>query len=179
MTSIKKPTYVILRGGTSGGTGTLSLRIGTWLVDNGYDVIYICQIINDINIVNSMISKGIKVHCLPLRRVLKKISMLYGKETHYVFLTYSLDEYLFVEKMKNGLSNVKSLLYVVSSRGLEKGRHRSLLLRKLIKTLYGSVVSKLDENRNIIYMQESVANITEEYYRMKIKSFQRSFTGCL
>jgi len=163
--------YVILRSGISGGTGTLSIRIGTWLVSKGYEVVYICQEINDANNARTMESKGIKVHCWSLKETINNIYRVYGKNRRYSFLTFSLLEFAFVEKFRKRLIVSRSILYIVHSSGLLIGSGIEFqLAKRLLRDAYGRIIQVLSSNNNIIFMDEKSIETTENYYKIKIQN---------
>ena len=91
----KMTVFVIFRSGISGGTATLSIRIGEWLVNNGYEVLYICQNYNDMNNVKTMKKKGIQVYKWGLKEIVDNLSKKYNG-CEFNVLTYSLNEFLFI-----------------------------------------------------------------------------------
>lgn len=162
-----KPVIIILRSGISGGTGTLSIRIGEWLVDSGYEVIYVCQTINDINNAESMKEKGIIVFRWEINEIAKNIINAYDG-CQFIFLTYSLDEFLFVETLKKKLVIQKNILYVVHTFGLVKGVNYNSKIRKIIKFFYSNVIKRLIYNKSIIFMDNLCIEETEKYYDIRI-----------
>ncbi len=164
-----KTIFVILRSGISGGTATLSIRIGECLIKKGCEVIYICQEYNDLNNVKTMNDKGIKVYRWKLNEIEYNLSVL-CKKCNYRFLTYSLEEFLFVEKLKKRLPIVKNSLYVVQHYALTKGSNENKIIRKSLKFFYRKVIKRLVENNTTIFMDDNSVEVTEKYYGFSIKS---------
>ena len=142
---------VIFRSGISGGTATLSIRIGEWFLEKGYEVLYICQECNDCNNVKIMNNMGIKVHKWQLPEIKKLFKQNYG-DNKFIALTYSLDEFIYVESLRKEINIVKNILYVVSYSGLVKGANYNLIIKYLIKKFYGHLIIKLNNSKCIVYM---------------------------
>jgi len=161
--------YVILRSSTSGGTGTLSIRIGTWLVSKGYGVVYICQEINDVNNVRTMESKGIKVFCWKYNEIAEQLTTIYGRDQRYRFLTYSLEEFVFAERLKSKLEIESNFWYVTSNWGINKREIKNQLAGGIVRRFYGSLIRKLLNNNNILFPTEKTVEMAQDYYRMRIE----------
>lgn len=167
---MKSSVFVILRSGISGGTGTLSIRLGEVLKKNGYEVLYICQEMNDLNNVNSMEEKGVKVHIWELSDICSNLANQYGNKKSFCFLTYSLNEYLFVEKLKERLEINKNILYVVHHYGLIKGANQSTITRKFIKSFYSKLIKEIIDYNSVIFMDDTSIEETEKYYEISINN---------
>lgn len=165
-----KPTFIILRSGMSGGTGTLSIRLGKNLIENGYTVIYIYQEENDLNNARIMEENGIKIYLWELKNIYKKLTEVFGIEQNYYFLTYSLSEFLFVESLKNKLKIEKSTLYIVYNYELNKGMNKNIVIKNIIKKLYYKIITDLLDNNSIIFMDSISIEETEKYYNVNIKN---------
>lgn len=159
---------VIFRSGISGGTATLSIRIGNWLNKNGYDVIYICNKINDYNNFKSMKEKGIEVFVWRQENISSKLKKRYS-DSKFIFLTYSLNEFIFIETLKKDFHILKSLLYVVSERGLVKGYKNKLLFRKIAQLFYGDIIKQLIKDNNVIFVDDLTFQKTCQYYGINFK----------
>lgn len=161
-------TFVIYRLGVSGGTGTLSVRIAKWLAENGFEVIYIYHLLNDISNASSMKANGVKIHCWDPSEMIGKLLALYGEKRSYMFLTYSLQEFSWIEKQRSRIPDSSSILYIVHSFGLIRGRSKPRVLGNLFREAFKRVIKKLDENENLIFMDEQSIETTENYYKIKI-----------
>jgi len=166
-----KEIFVIFRSGISGGTATLSMRIGECLVCKGYEVIYICQIINDENNVRSMEDKGIKVYQWKLKDAGRKLSEYY-RDCKLNVLTYSLNEFIFIESLKNRININKNVLYIVHHYGLVKGKDKKYIFIKSINKFYLKIIETYLNNNNIIFMDQISINETEKFYKFKIHNAQ-------
>jgi len=164
-----KTVFVIFRSGISGGTATLSIRIGEWLVNNGYEVLYIYQNHNDMNNVKTMKEKGIQVYKWGLKEIVNNLSKKYNSYKFNV-LTYSLNEFLFVETLKKRLHIIKSTLYVVSSKGLIKGSKLRSIFRGITLIFYTKIIKELIKNRSVLFMNKVSLDLTEEYFGVTIKN---------
>lgn len=166
---MRKPIYVFFfLPGTGGGTATLSIRIGEYLVKKRYEVLFICQKITDTNSVQTMSDVGIKVYCWEPNKICSNMIKKYGEGKKYVFLVYRLEEYLMVEKFKENLQINKSILYVVHKYGLIKGTNQSLIARKFINRFYSKIIRKMLDHKSIIFMDKTCIEETEKYYGIKI-----------
>lgn len=161
-------TFVIYRLGISGGTGTLSVRIAKWLAGNGFEVIYIYHLLNDISNASGMKANGVKIHCWDPSEMIDKLLALYGEKRSYMFLTYSLQEFSWIEKQRSRMPDSSSILYVVHSFGLIRGRGEPRVLGNLLREAFKSLIKKLDGNENLIFMDEKSIESTESYYKIKI-----------
>lgn len=159
--------FVFLRSGISGGTGTLSIRLSENLIKKGYEVLYICQEINDINNANNLRKIGVEVHKWKQNKVSDKLIQTYGRNRNYIFLTYSLNEFLIVESMKEYINIHKSILYVVHQYGLIKGCGLSNWLKSLLTIFYKKIVIKMLNNESVIFMDDFILSFTEEYYNLE------------
>jgi len=164
-----KTVFVIFRSGISGGTATLSIRIGEWLVNNGYEVLYICQNYNDMNNVRTMKEKGIQVYKWGLKQIVNKLSKKYNS-CNFNVLTYSLNEFLFVETLKERLHITKITLYVVSSNGLIKGSKLHSIFNGITSILYAKIIKELVTNESVIFMNNASLDLTEKYFGLTIKN---------
>lgn len=162
-----KPVFVILKDDILGGTATLSIRIGEYLVSEGYDVLYITQILNDMNNLKAMQEKGIKVFQWELNKISINISQMYNEEK-LVFITYSLNEYFHVEKFKDILNIWKSITYVVHSHGLIRGNMQSTIIKSVAKKLYHKILNKMLSSNSVIFMDKQSIIETEKYYEFNI-----------
>ncbi len=159
---------VIFRSSISGGTATLSIRIGEWFLKNGHEVLYICQEYNDLNNVRIMNELGIKVH----KWELSKIKLLFKQNynyNNYIALTYTLDEFIFVESIMNEINIFKNILYVVSYGGLIKGVSYNNSIKYIIKKFYGNIILKLNNNKCIVYMDKEQYKADRLYYSINNK----------
>lgn len=156
---------VIFRSGISGGTATLSIRIGEWFLENGYEVLYICQECNDCNNVKIMNNMGIKVHKWQLPEIKKLFKQNYG-DNKFIALTYSLDEFIYVESLRKEINIVENILYVVSYSGLVKGANYNSIIKYLIKKFYGHLITKLNNSKCIVYMDTEQYKFDELYYNI-------------
>jgi len=164
-----KTVFVIFRSGISGGTATLSIRIGEWLVNNGYEVLYICQNYNDMNNVKTMKEKGIQVYKWGLKEIVNNLSKKYNS-CKFNVLTYSLNEFLFVETLKERLHIIKSTLYVVSNKGLIKGSKLRSIFRGITLIFYAKIIKELVTNESALFASKVSLDLTEEYFGLTIKN---------
>ena len=171
-----KQTFVICRYDISGGTATLSLRLGEWLVGKGYDVVYICQEFNDVNNVTAMRKKGIRVHRWSTEEVGYNLKDHYGGRT-FCFLTYSLNEFLYVESLKRNVAIRANILYVVHHFGLLKGATQNTVMRHLLKQFYRRVVRKMLENQTVVFMDARTVSETTQYYGCDVVGRQAQVIG--
>lgn len=160
-------TFIFLRTGISGGTGTLSIRLSESLIKKGYEVLYICQEINDINNEDSLKKIGVKVHKWKQNKVPDKLIQTYGRKQKYIFLTYSLNEFLIVESMKEYINIHKSILYVVHQYGLTKGYGLSNWVKPILTRFYKRIVNKILNSESVIFMDDFILSFTKEYYNLE------------
>lgn len=160
--------FIIFRSGISGGTGTLSIRIGEYLLNKGYEVAYICQIINDENNLKIMKDIGIKVYQWDLEDVVHKIVTNF-KNKECIALTYSLNEFLFIESHKKKMNLANNILYVVHHHALIKGKNLNKFLVKGVKVFYCFIIQKFLNSKNIIFMDKESIEQTEKFYNISIR----------
>ena len=164
-----KTVFVIFRSGISGGTATLSIRIGEWLANNGYEVLYICQNYNDMNNVRTMKEKGIQVYKWGLKQIVNKLSKKYNS-CNFNVLTYSLNEFLFIETLKERLRIIKSTLYAVGANGLIKGSKLPSIFRGITSIFYAKIIKELIANESVLFINKASLDLTEKYFRITIKN---------
>ncbi len=163
-----KTKIIIYREDTLGGTGTLSIRMGGYLVSLGYEVIYICHVYNDTNNVDSMLHAGIKVIKCAKDKVKTNLKTLYSNDKFSV-LTYSLNEFLFMESLKGTINIVKNTMYVVGYRELQKGKDFPSILRKITKAFYYKIIKRMFNSDSLVFLDRLTFDIVSNYYNFSIK----------
>lgn len=158
-----KPIYVILCSGTSGGTGTLSIRLGERLVNRGCKVLFICREYTDVNNVQLMENVGIKVSCVQDNEVCSYLLTECGELSNFVFLTYTLEQYLLVERFKTRLNITKNIMYVVHFYGLVMTSSH-WMVRDLRKQFYRKLVKKMLECESVVFMDDQTLEETQKFY---------------
>lgn len=165
------PIYVILYPGTTGGTGTLSIRLGGDLVRRGHQVLFVCRELTDVDNAQLMEKVGIKVICVGNRNICSYLLKEYGRDSSFIFLTYRLNEYFLVERFRRTLDVTKSLLYVVHHYGLIQDSTYSVL-RELRRKFYRGVIAKMLNHQSIIFMDFRSLEETQKYYNIDIEGNQ-------
>lgn len=161
-----RPTIIIYRHDTLGGTGTLSYRLGKWLVQNNYEVIYLCERFNDKNNVDDMIDVGIKVRRLQYKDIVIKLNNEFGNRS-YIVLSYSMYEFLRIELLKKKLNIVRNIVYIVGYRELMKGLYSNFIIKNVIRFFYKKIIEKILQNNQLIFMEEHSIKLAIEYYNLK------------
>lgn len=168
--------YVIAREGVSGGTGTLSFRILSYLHKQGYHCAYLCCENNE-PITFQLIEKVVDEIVLGEdKSYLSQFEIISDKYDAYVFLTYSITEYLAIDLIRRKYpSIVRSFLYVVhylafsnaytDGATLLKNRFRKYFLR----FKYRHLLKSLLRNNTIIFMDEASVSETSKSLNIKIK----------
>ena len=145
---------IIVREGISGGTASLSFRLLMALRDNGYNCMYFCRQINDENNYKLFKNNGIPVECIDDYSYKKHFDKRCDNSFIYKFVTYSIDEYLIVERLKNKYSNIESCLYYVVHH-FAFGSADSLWYNRLMSIVrYRHVVRRIYSNRSILFMSD-------------------------
>ncbi|WP_313163899.1 hypothetical protein [Sedimentibacter sp.] len=167
-----KDTFVFLRTGVSGGTGTLSIRLSESLIKKGYEVLYICQEINDINNAENLKKLGVKIHKWKESKISNNLIQIYGSRKRYIFMTYSLNEFLLVESMKKYIHINNSILYVVHQYGLTKGYGVSNWLKPMLAIFYKRLVKKILNSERVIFMDDFIPSFTKKYYNLECNNMR-------
>lgn len=164
-----KPVFVTLKDDILGGTATLSIRIGEYLVKNGYEVIYVTQVFNDVNNLKLMNEKGIIVYKWDIRNIYFNLFQRYNNRT-LIFLTYTLHEFLFIENLRNFLNIKKNILYVVQIYGLILAINQNIITKAIAKRTFFPIIKKMLNNDNVIFMDKQSIIQTEKYYGFDIEN---------
>lgn len=174
-----KKLFVFLVGGSAGGTATLSLRMGRWLIRHEWDVVYICPKYTDENNIALMKEIGIKTHKWQIKEMVKNFMKEYDHFSEFYFVSYVVDLFLISDSIKKLLNKkTNCYLYVVLDRTLVKGQYinEGNKLKKYIlyfaNTVNLNYVTKLYKNNNIIFMDESCVSMTEKYYRIQFEDIE-------
>lgn len=163
--------YVIIAQGSSGGTATLSIRISQKLINKNQEVVYICEEISDINSAMELKKIGVTLLEIEKNQISIELFDLYGFDAEYVFLSYTLDEYLFAEKLKRKLNIKQNILYIVHKYELTKGKRFNRFLNYIIKKIYKPVIKNIVENGDVFYMDAEYINELNDFYNFKSKNF--------
>ena len=151
-----RPCIVIVREGISGGTASLSFRIIMALREKGFDCMYFCRQINDESNYNLFTGNGIDVECIDDYSYSKHLLKRCKDGIRYKFLTYSIEENLVVEKLRDKYCNynIESCLYYVVHH-YAFGKKGCSLLEKLISIIkYRILIKLLFSARSILFMSE-------------------------
>lgn len=165
--SFVKKVFVFLYPGTSGGAGTLSIRLGKFLVNLGYEVIYICEEVTDDYNMKIMKENGIKVLELRKKDIIQGLCR-HTNNFNLTFLTYRLDEFLFVETLKRQLTIDNNFLYTISNNGLIKGENYNKAIQIITKSFIKSIIKKADLNNSIIYPANQTIELMQNYYNLEL-----------
>lgn len=162
-----KPTIIIYRHDTLGGTGTLSYRLGKWFIENNYEVIYLCEVFNDMNNVNDMLNVGVKVRKWKYKDIISNLNSEFGKK-EYIVLSYSMYEFLRIEMLRKKIRIVKNLIYIVGSNELIKGSNSNIIIKTVAKKFYKNIIEELLQNNQMIFMQKYSFILAKEYYGLEV-----------
>jgi hypothetical protein len=158
---------IIYRSGISGGTATLSFRLGKELVNRGYNVFYILERNNDISNYNLFVKHGIKVFFR--KDFIKNHLDLVKGETNLIALTFTPKEQCFIRCKLKSL-NIKVFCYCISN-GIS-GEPMNTLDRM---NLLGKLITKLffkDSYKKgyIFFTSENSENRYLNFYKAKKNS---------
>lgn len=157
-----RPIYVIFNPHTTGGAGTLSMRLGKWLTTNGYETVFICNEITDSNNYADIENSGIRAYCWEKSKISGKLLEKYMDGEKFVFLTYNLSAFIFVERLRKHLDIEHSLLYNISNTAMKYGKSN------IFKLFFKKIFLKLDENNSLIYPSNKPIEINEKFYKISI-----------
>lgn len=161
--------FIIYYPDTTGGTATLTIRLGKQLIKHGYRVILICNRITDKNNEILMGEIGIEVYCWDYKEAYNNFLKMSNDQIHYIFLTYRLDDYLLIEKIKSKFKMAESILYIVHFHGLIKAINQNVITRLFAKKFYLPIIKKILNNNSVIFMDDNSITETEKYYNINIK----------
>lgn len=161
-----KRVYVILSPGSAGGTGTLSIRVSTELVNRNQDVVYICQEFTDLNNIKVLRTLGVKVLRLEKKHICNNLVELYGDNADFIFLSYTLNEYLFIDKNKSKIKIHKNVLYIVHKNELTKGMKLNVALKTGVTFIYKPIIKNLVLSNDVIFMDDFCVPEINRYYNL-------------
>ena len=168
--------YVIARSGVSGGTGTLSYRLLSYLHDNNYKCAYLCCENNapqQLSLIQSVVDDIVIDKDSSYQT---QYSLIENKYDNFVFLTYSVDEYLFINRIRRRTPKiVRSFLYVVhycafsvpDTLNLHPLKRR--VLKFFVKLKYRRLVKSLVLNNSILFMDDPTVQETSRSLNIYIK----------
>ena len=161
--------------GISGGTATLSYRIGKTYQEDGFDIFYIYNIDNSPENKQLMIKDGFHLKKASLRDW-KKLSLHYAEEYGEIILyTYTLRYMTVVDSVRKELctksKKVSGYLYVVLNECLISGYHlknNHAISYRIINVLNKPYIMSLYKHNKIIFMDEGCISTTENELKTKL-----------
>ena len=165
--------YVIAREGVSGGTGTLSLRLLNELHLKGEHCAYFCCINNNPEMMNQLQRCVDNLVCNPDRSYKMHFQILADDYDSFVFLTYSLNEYLEIDKIRRECNKIKRVIYYVVHGYAFKviGTENQSTLKKWARHFLNIIsrrqlVKELIKNKSIVFMD--VLSVEETSRSLKL-----------
>lgn len=158
--------YVIARYGVSGGTGTLSLRLLRELKVNKFNCAYFCCENNDDNTYHLIKEQTDYFYCHNDISYEKHFRQLESKFKQIIVLTYSIEEYIAISRIrKKNKSIVRVLYYDVHSLAfnvVRKNENITLYLFRYFLNLlkYRTLIKSLYKNKSILFMDTMSVNNT-------------------
>lgn len=156
---MKKACFFFVKGIT-GGTATLSYRLGLSLIIKGYDVYYIKELDNNAKNETLMVDNGIHVITEPEQSWYIRACQLVQEYEEVILLTYVYNYFHILEKLKYRYRNKRISTFVYSALPdcLIVGyrwKHKYPTVYKLLNTLSKSYVKELCNNRQVLFQEEA------------------------
>lgn len=151
--------FVVFRSGMSGGTATLSYRIGIKFIECGYKVLYVYESINDKDNYALFLKSGFEViHKSNIKKHLDDDDVL-------LCLTYTLQEHVKLAQYLSNHSKKVIFLYPVSN-GISGSEPSKLeKIRFLGKTITRKYFKSLEDKNLVFYPADSTATRYLQYYK--------------
>ena len=173
--SKNKICYVIARQGVSGGTGSLSLRLFSYLHENGFPCAYFCCENNDNNTFSLIQNQVDYIICINDPTYTSHFYHINNLYEDFVFLTYSLDEYLAIDTLRDKYTCIsRNIYYVVHALAFSsrEDKHHPIFSRT-IKSLfylikYRQIIKNMINNNSILFMDNYSVQNTSKSLHLKI-----------
>lgn len=167
--------YAIARSGVSGGTGTLSLRLIRELHQKGYYCAYLCCENNAADTMKQMEAVADEVVCCFDSSYKKQFESIKNRYEQFVILTYSVDEYLSIDKLRIFYPQIKRvILYVVHGYAFSlpnlknMSKHKRCIKLLALRIMKRPLVKALLRKNSIIFMDEISIQTTSKTLSLKI-----------
>lgn len=166
--------------GISGGTATLSYRIGQKFKDEGFDVIYIYDILNDTNNEKMFAEAG-----FTLLRVCEnkwKSTIIHNCENYEnaILITYTIDNFVLIDRIVVKNVNIHKYLYVVSTasiiRGASKGRISRIdnVICKLLNYLDRKYINSIYINKQLLFMDDVTIKVARQNLMLPFEDAEKN-----
>lgn len=167
--------YVIAREGASGGTGSLSYRIFSFLHSKGHACAYLYCENNSPQTVTLLESVTDELILNQDYSFQTQFETIKDKYESFVFLTYSISEFLAIDKLRRTYPSItRSILYIVHAFAfsippeLDLSTSKKYLLRIYLKIRYRSLAKSLVKNGSILFMDVQSVQETERSLKLNI-----------
>lgn len=146
--------------GISGGTATLSYRIGQKFQNEGYDVYYIYELANDTNNEKMLIGDRFKLIRTNERKWKKTIIDTCKKYKNAILITYTIDYFTLIDTINIDDVNIHKYLYVVSTASIVRGASKKglsnveELICRFSNNLNRRYIENLYINRQLMFMDD-------------------------
>ncbi len=175
-----KKCIVFIVHGISGGTATLSLRVGKKLLDNGYDVYYLKHSSNSAINENLFAKSGICVITDDYKNWISKLVEISKSYSNCILMTYSFEllQYVIpvVKKCKKSGTNVSYYLYAVISECMVRGnsiRTKHPVISRALNILDIPLIKKIYEQKRLIIHDENCVKTTEDALGIKLVEIEK------
>lgn len=168
--------YLIARYGISGGTGTLSLRVLKELKENNYNCAYFLCENNDDSTYRLMKEYVEILYCYDDISYKKHFLQLDRRYKQIIVLTYSIDEYIAISKIRETDKRIVRVLYYdvhcYAFNVLRKDKNLFLYLSYFIVNLlkYRALIKNLYRNKSILFMDTMSVNNTARGLWLKFEN---------
>lgn len=171
----KECCFIIARKGVSGGTGTLSLRIFEEIHKRGFNCVYFCNCNNAPSTYALIKDNTNTIVCESDVTYQQHFEKIKKKYKFFIFLTYSISEYMAINKLRDKNKSIKRVIYYVVhgyafslSPFVHVSRWRRMLFSFYNYVKNRRIVKELIANNSIIFMDETSVVETGKALRLKI-----------
>ncbi len=169
MENMRKKACVFLVHGMSGGTATLSYRIGQEYMSRGYSIFYICSEMNSMDNYRLFSQAGFNVRVMKKIRWKSYVKKNIEANTELLMLSYSYELFRYAEIIEKNYCSSKSFLYVVHERTLYRGGEKKTWLTDLFNKINHYYIKTIEENGRLLFMEGAIAEKSEIMLNMKFE----------
>ena len=170
-------SFVFFVPGVNGGTATLSYRLGTSLIQYGYDVYYVYYVNNNENNLALLKNSGITVIKEDIRNWIDTGCNILFDYDDVILIVYSF-EFLFVlEEIKRRISDKSINIFLFNFRydclvyGGSKLKMNAV--HKIMNAFNKPYIKSVYRQQKLIFMDEGCVNTTENKLRITLNNSDR------
>lgn len=163
---------IFLVKGISGGTATLSYRIGCEYIRQGGEAFYVYDLCNDSKNENLLINAGFMLVQSCEKNWKKTVQDICKRYNHVIAFTYTLNNYYLLDSIKFNNESINKYLYIVSTASIVRGVSNEKIdsnknyLCKISNRLNRKYIDFLYKNNHLLFMDELSLDIARKHLNL-------------